>query len=77
MLQVLEASYAKFHRQTSQTWRTPEDRREALTTLTSQLREAERTLRLPETGDTTAARSKLILWCELTKATIEEGALRR
>jgi hypothetical protein len=75
--QTLEASYAKFHRQSSQPWRTPEDRREALNTLKSQLREAERTLRLPETGDTARARSKLILWCELTKATIEEGAPRR
>jgi hypothetical protein len=74
--QALEASYAKFHRQTSQTWRTPEDRREALHTLTSQLREAERTLRLPETSDTASARSKLMLWCELTRAAIGEQASR-
>jgi hypothetical protein len=73
----LEASYGKYHRQTSQSWRTPEDRREALNTLTSQLREAERTLRLPETSDTASARSKLVLWTELTRATIEEGAPQR
>jgi hypothetical protein len=73
----LEASYAKYHRQTSQTWRTEEDRREALDTLKGYLREAERTLNLPATGDTAAARSKLILWCELTRATVEEGASRR
>jgi hypothetical protein len=73
----LEASYAKYHRQTSQTWRTEEDRREALNTLKGQLREAERCLNLPPTSDTTSARLKLILWCELTQATIEEGAPRQ
>jgi hypothetical protein len=54
--QALEASYGKYHRRTSQTWRTEEDRREALNTLKGHLREAERTLRLPETGDTGSAR---------------------
>jgi hypothetical protein len=73
----LEQSYAKFHRQTSQVWRTEEDRREALNTLKGHLREAERTLRLPETGDTASTRSKLILWVEMAKGTIEEGASRQ
>jgi hypothetical protein len=75
--QQLEASYGKFHRQTSQYGRTEEDRREAINTLKRDLREAERTLSLPATSDTASARSKLILWCELTRATIEEGAPRR
>jgi hypothetical protein len=75
--QALEASYGKYHRRTSQTWRTEEDRREALNTLKGHLREAERTLRLPETGDTASARSKLILWCEMTKGTIQERESQR
>jgi hypothetical protein len=72
----LEASYAKYHRQTSQTWRTEEDRREALNTLKGHLREAERCLRLEPTSDTASARSKLTLWVEMVKGTIEEGASR-
>jgi hypothetical protein len=75
--QQLEASYAKFHRQTSQRWRTPEDHRASLDLLKGHLRETEQCLRLLETSETAAARSKLVLWCELTKATIEEGAARR
>jgi hypothetical protein len=73
----LEVSYGTYHRQMSQTWRTPDDRREALNALTSQLREAERTLRLPETSDTASGRSKLILWTELTRAMVEEQGARR
>ena len=75
--QTLEASYAKFHRQSSQSWRTPEDRREALNMLKAQLREAERTIAQPLTSDTASGRSKLILWAELTKALVQEGASRR
>jgi hypothetical protein len=75
--QALEASYGKYHRQTSQTWRTEEDRREALNTLKGHLREAERCLSLPETSDTNSARSKLIVWCELTKGTIQERESQR
>jgi hypothetical protein len=65
--QRLEASYVRFHRQP---WRTTEDRREALHTLRGQLRDAERCLQQPPTRDTDRARSKLILWCELTRATL-------
>jgi hypothetical protein len=75
--QALEQSYATYHRQTSQQWRTPEDRREALNTLKGHLREAERCLNLPPTSDTNSARSKLILWVEMTKGTIQERESQR
>jgi hypothetical protein len=76
--QKLEASYATFARQqTSQPWRTEEDRHEALNTLKGHLGEAARCLALPPTSDTASARSKLILWCEMTRATIEERESRR
>jgi hypothetical protein len=75
--QKLEASYGKFHRQTSQYGRTKEDRREAINTLKRDLREAERCLTQEPTSDTASARSKLILWCEMAKATVEERASHR
>jgi hypothetical protein len=71
--QVLEASYAKFHRMRTQKHRTEEDRREALATLKNHLTAAERTLRLPPTGsDPAYARSKLMLWSEMTRLTLTE-----
>jgi hypothetical protein len=76
--QALEHAYATFARQqTRQPWRTEEDRREALNTLKGHLREAERCLSLPATSDTAHARSKLILWCEMTKGTIQERESQR
>ena len=76
--QALEHAYATFARQqTSQPWRTEEDRREALNTLKGPLREAKRCLNLPPTSDTNSARSKLILWCEMTKVTIKERESQR
>jgi hypothetical protein len=76
--ETLEQAYATFARQqTCQPWHTEEDRREALNTLKARLREAERCLRLEPTSDTASARSKLILWVEMVKGTIEEGASRQ
>ena len=69
---VLEESYVKFHRVTTQPWRSEDDRREALKTLKGHIVAADKTLRLPSTLDTTQARSKLILWAELSRGTLKE-----
>ncbi len=69
---ALEKSYTKFHRVTTQPWRTEDDRREALDILKGDIVAADKTLRLPSTPDTTQARSKLILWAELSRGTLKE-----
>ena len=53
---MLEASYAQFHRMTTQPHRTAADRAEALRELKGQVIAAERTLGLPHTRETAHAR---------------------
>jgi hypothetical protein len=70
--QALEQAYATYHRMTTQTFRTDEDRQQALQTLKGHLTVADQTLRLPPTRETARARSKLTLWSELTRGTLKE-----
>jgi hypothetical protein len=70
--QALEESYSRFHRMTTQHWRTDEDRRDALETLKQQAEAADQILRLPATHETTHARSKLMLWREMAIGTLKE-----
>jgi hypothetical protein len=52
-------------------WTSADERRAMVASLQAQLAEAERTLSLPATPDTSHARGQLIVWAEMAKGTLE------
>jgi hypothetical protein len=57
-------------RTTRQPWTTADDRQTVLHTMKTRLAEAERTLNLPATPDTSRARGRLIIWTTLVRDTV-------
>jgi hypothetical protein len=69
--QRLQDGLRQLERTTRQPWATADDRQAVLHTMKTRLAEAERTLNLPATPDTSRARSRLIIWTTLVRDAVD------